>query len=642
MTTPKAQRALYVDLATGQTRVETIAPALIEKLLGGRGIAAKILYDSVPQGADPLSPENVLILSTGALSGTSAPTAGRLCVTTKGAQTGVYLKTSAGGHFAPSLRALGYDYLVFCGASERPVYVWIDRDGVQIRDASSLWGKGVRETTRTLSAEGSGRVEVGCIGLAGENGVRFANVMFSYYCSASRCGAGAVMGSKKLKAIAVDPAGTTISVADPKAFVSAVREAREAIYDDTLARQLYEFGTAADVDFFNDLHLHPAYNFQRSCIDDPEGARRLSGRDWIPSGYLKRRRACAGCIIACHRYTKVGSGPFAASHSGGPQLETVNALGPRCGNTDVELVFRLNELCNDYGLDVSTTGSSIAWLMETYERGLIGEDLLDGVVPTWGSSEAMLALVERIVRRDGIGDLLADGTREAAKRVGGESWKWTACGGKGLEITALELRAAFSYALAFAVNVRGADHLLTETIAEFGGTKEAIAVMNKITGDAEKYCGGSVLEKRAEIVRWHEDIYAVADALGICAFTTTAAYGIDEERAARLFSTATGVTLSAEQVMMAGRRIVTLERCFNMREGLTRAHDRIPWRMMNEVQQDIDPSLDPIVTQAKLDTMLDEYYRLHGWDSETGNPTESTLEALGLSSIVSDGGAQAR
>jgi len=267
--------------------------------------------------------------------------------------------------------------------------------------------------------------------------------------------------------------------------------------------------------------------------------------------------------------------------------------------------------------------------MEPYERGVIGDDLLDGVVPPWGSSEAMLTLVDRIVRRAGIGDLLADGTREAARRVGGESWKWTACGGKGLEITALELRAAFSYALAFAVSVRGADHLLTETIAEFGGTKEAIAVMDKITGDAKAYCGGSVLEKRAEIVRWHEDIYAISDALGICAFSTTATYGIDEELAARLFSTATGIHLSAEEAMMAGRRIVTLERCFNMREGLTRADDRIPWRMMNEVQQDLDPSLDPIVTQQKLDTMLDEYYEARGWDAD-GVVTPETKERLSL------------
>jgi len=628
------QTILHVDLSTGKTWTDSVDSDLLSKLLGGRGVAAKLLYDLVPQGTDPLSPENVLIISAGTLSGTNAPTAGRLCVTTKGAQTGVYLKTSAGGHFAASVRMIGYDYLVFHGASEHPVYVWIDRNGVEIRNATSLWGRGIRETTCRLMAEGSAHVEVGCIGPAAENGVRFANIMFSYYCSASRCGAGAVMGSKRLKAVVVEPLGGAIHVAEPEAFLAEVGKARDAIYRDTLAKQLYDFGTAADVDFFNEMRSHPAYNFKRSYIDDTEGARRLSGRDWVPSGYLKRRRGCSGCIIACHRYTEVDEGPFAGAHSGGPQLETVNALGPRCGNTDVELVFKLNEMCNDLGLDVSTTGSSIAWLMETYERGLIGNDVLDGIVPTWGNREAMLELVNKIAARAGIGDLLGDGTREAAKRVGGESWKWLACGGKGLEITALELRAAFSYALAFAVNVRGADHLLTETIAEFGGTKEAIAVMDKITGDAKAYCGGSILEKRADIVRWHEDIYAISDALGICAFSTTATYGIDEERAARLFGTATGIHLTPEEAMMAGRRIVTLERCFNMREGMSRVNDRIPWRMMNEVQQDLDPSLDPIVTQKKLDTMLDEYYRLHGWDSETGNPTEQTLQLLGLDTLI--------
>ena len=626
------QRILHVDLSARRTWTEPVESGLLEMLLGGRGVAAKLLYELVPERIDPLSEENVLIISTGILNGTNAPTAGRLSVTTKGAQTGIYLKTGAGGHIATALRMLGHDYVVVRGASEEPVYIWIDRNSVEIRDASSLWSKGVRETTRQLCAQGGEHIEVGCIGPAGENGVRFANIIFSYYSSASRCGAGAVMGAKRLKALAVDPSGGRITVAQPEAFRQAVTEARDAIYADTLSKQLYEYGTAADVDFFNELHSSPAFNFKRSFIDDPEGAKRLSGRSWQESGYLKRRRACSGCIIGCHRYTEVGSGPYAGTYSGGPQLETVNSMGPRCGNTDVELVFNLNETCNDLGLDASTTGTVIAWLMETYERGLLDESTLDGITPKWGNSEAMLELVNRISNREGIGDLLADGTRAAAERIGGESYKW-AVQAKGLEITALELRAAYSYALAFAVNVRGPDHLLSETIAEFGGTPEARAVMRKITGD-EKYIGGTVLEKRAEIVRWHEDIYAVTDALGLCAFSTTAAYGIDEPRSAALFEAATGIGMSADMIMKAGRRIVTLERCFNMREGLGRKDDTLPWRMMNELQTDLDHE-DPIISQQKLDTMLDEYYRLHGWDNQTGNPTEQTLQMLGLDSIVS-------
>ncbi len=640
MTIQTVQRAVYINLTTGKTRTETIAPALIEKLLGGRGIAAKILWDLTSPGIDPLGPENVLIFSNGPLVGTHAPTAGRTTVTTKGAQTGVYLKTSFGGHFGTAMRRVGIDYLVIQGVSSTPTYLHIDVSGVDIRRGEKLWGTGVRETTRMLS-DVPEQIEVACIGPAGENLVRYANIVGSYYCSASRCGAGAVMGSKRLKAIAIDPTGGVVTVADPEAFGAVVAEARDALYEDSLALQLFESGTAADVDFFNEMHTHPAYNFRRSTIDDEEGARRLSGRDWLPAGYLKRRRGCSGCLICCHRYTEVGDGPYAGSYSGGPQLETVNALGPRCGNTDVELVFRLNEMCNELGLDVSTTGSTISWLMETFEAGVIGETDMDGLRPAWGDAASMLELVRRIAYREGVGDLLADGTKLAAKRVGGDSWKWTMHGGKGLEITAVELRAAYSYALAYAVNVRGADHLLTETIAEFGGTRESRALMDRITGDASRYCGGSVLEKRAEIVRWHEDIYAVTDALGLCAFSTTAAYAIDEDRAARLFSSAAGISLTAGSLMEAGRRIVTLERCFNMREGLGRAQDTLPWRMMNELQTDIDAKCDPIISQTKLDTMLNEYYRLHGWDPETGNPTETTLKTLGLLPLLS-GGARAR
>jgi aldehyde:ferredoxin oxidoreductase len=284
------------------------------------------------------------------------------------------------------------------------------------------------------------------------------------------------------------------------------------------------------------------------------------------------------------------------------------------------------------GLDASSTGTVIAWLMETYEKGLLRDEDLSGVKPDWGNEGAMVEILHKIVRRDGVGGLLADGTRAAAERVGCDSHQW-AVQAKGLEITALELRAAYSYALAFAVNSRGPDHLLSETIAEFGGTPEARAVMRKITGN-EKYIGGTVLEKRAEIVRWHEDIYAVSDSLGLCVFTTTAAYGIDEETSALLFQHATGIEMTPEGIMEAGRRIVTLERCFNMREGLGRKDDILPWRFMHEYQEDLESVEDPILSQEKLDSMLDEYYRLHGWDRESGRPTEATLRRLGLGFVV--------
>ncbi len=633
------QRVLHVDLLRRDSWVEVVGRDVIEKLLGGRGIAAKLLYELVPQGADPMGPLNVLIFSAGTLVGTNAPTAGRMTVTTKGAQTGIYTKTSVGGHFGAAMRMAGLDHLVVHGTSELPVYLWIDSRGVEVRDARHVWGKGVRETTRILlDAVGDG-CEACCIGPAGENGVRFANIMFSYYNSASRCGVGAVMGSKRLKAIVVDASHGQISVANSEAFARQVAEARDVIYGDTLSRQLFEFGTAADVDFFNELRASPAYNFQRSHMDDEEGVRRLSGRSWEPAGYLTHRRACSACILGCHRYTEIGVGRYSGTYSGGPQLETVNAFGPRCGNSDVELVFKLNERCNDMGLDASTTGTAIAWLMECWQRHAIDSKSVGDMTPEWGNEEAMLKVVDLIVRREGVGDLLADGTRAAAMRLGGETLQW-AMQAKGLEVTAVELRAAYSYALAFAVSVRGPDHLLTETMAEFGGTPEARALMRRITG-GDQYVGGTILEKRAEIVRWHEDIYAVSDALGLCAFATTATYGIDESRAAALFEASTGIPMGRDQVMRAGHRIVTLERCFNMREGLGRQDDTIPPRFMQEIQPDLQGQNDPlgrhhepIVRPEQLGRMLDEYYALHGWDPVSGNPTLECIRALDLDFVA--------
>lgn len=635
------QVALHVDLTVGTTWREDIGTELVKSLLGGRGIGAKMLWDVAVKGIDPLSPENVLVFAAGTLTGTNAPCASRTSVMTKGALTGVFLKTNAGGHFGVALRMAGYDYLVVHGAAQRPVYLTISRDRVELRDAEMLWGRGVRDTTRSLQEELGRDVEVGCIGPAGESRVKFASIMFSYYCAAGRGGSGAVMGAKNLKAIAVDGTGGAVRVARPEEFRAAVTRARDAVYADTLAKQLYSFGTAADVDFFNELHASPAFNWQRSFIDDPEGAKRLGGRSWPERGYLRRRRGCSACTIGCHRFTEVDQGPYAGTYSGGPQLETVNAASIRCGHTNVELVLKYNELCNDMGLDTSSTGSAIAWIMETYDRGLLTEKDLGAIRPTWGSEEAILSLVHAIVRREGIGALLAEGTHYASRQVGGDSWKWT-MQVKGMEPTALELRGAYGYALAFAVNSRGPDHLLTETIAEFGGTPEARAVIKKITG-SEKYASGILTEKRAEIVRWHEDIYAVSDALGLCAFTTTATYGIDEEKCAALFSAATGIPIAAEEIMKAGRRIVTLERCFNMREGLGRKDDTLPYRFTHEVQADLqgqkDPLgrlHDPIVRPEQLDQMLDEYYASHGWDGKTGCPTRETLAELDLGFVADE------
>jgi len=625
------QVILHVDLGNERTWVEKVKDESIRCLLGGRGIGDELLWRYLEPQADPLEPRNVLIFSTGVLQGTNAPTAGRTTILTKSPLSGFYLKTGAGGHFGAALRMAGYDHIIFHDSSSSPVYLWISREKVELRDAGELWGKGVRETNRLLQGQCAHPLEVACIGPAGENTVKYANIMLSYYHSASRGGAGAVMGSKRLKAIVVDRHRGVVRVAHPHKFREVVKLARENIYNDTMTKNLYLYGTAGDVTVFNDMHHLSSFNWRQSHVEE-EAAQTLGGRSWEEAGYLKRRRGCSGCIINCHRYTAVDTGKYAGSYSGGPQLSTVGRVGPNCGIANVEAVFKFNELCDDLGLDSVSTGSSIAWLMETYEKGLITDEDLDGLKPDWGNEEAALKLIRMIAHREGIGDLLAEETKIASEKIGGESWKW-AVQSKGMSPTGVEMRGAFSYALAFAVNPRGPDHLHTETMAEFGSTPEARAVIKKITGD-EKYAVPDILDKRAEIVRWHEDIYAATDALGVCAFATTCAYGIDEEILAQLFQSATGFPITADCIMEAGRRMMNLERCINVREGLTRQDDTLPWRIMNEYNYDLLGVEDPIVSKEKLDMLLDQYYTLHGWDNETGRPVAGTLKKLGLEFVL--------
>lgn len=620
---------LHVDLDSGELWRDEVDEMTVAKFLGGRGIAAKLLWEGIRKGIDPLGKENILIFAPGVLTGTHAPSSGRMTAATKGPATGLYLKSSVGGHFGIALKMAGWDYVIVHGISNKPVYLWINGPEVALKDATHLWGKGVKETARILQSEHPG-AEVACIGPAGENLVKFAAIMVSYYSAAARGGIGAVMGSKKLKAVVVNGREGRVQVANPRGFDKVVSEARNALYADRLNPDLHAYGTARDIDLVSKLHLLPSYNFKRSSI---EGAEPLSGRFWTKAGYLKRISGCGACAVTCHRFTMVDQGKHAGTYSGGPEYETATALGSNCGVTDIEAVMRANELCNDLGLDTISTGAVIAWAMECYERGILSLDDTGGIELKWGSGDSLVQLIEMIAYRRGLGDVLAEGTKRASEKVGGDSWKW-AMQAKGLEHSMVETRGAYSYALAFAVNPRGPDHLHTECYAEFGATPEAVKTIKRITGD-ERYARPDIPEKRAEIVKWHEDMYAVTDALGLCAFATTAAYGIDEEKAAKLFQYATGIEMTADEIMEAGERILTLERCFNIREGLTRADDRLPWRIMNEYQEDLKRRrAEPIITREQLDIWLDEYYQLHGWDKETGRPTPERLRKLGLEFVL--------
>lgn len=621
-------RILHVDLSTGRIWVERLTLDMIRRYLGSRGVNAATLWKSLKPGTDPLGPDNVLIFGTGTLTGTRAPSSGRTTVTTKSPATGLYLKTSAGGKWGAALKFAGYDNLVVHGRASQPVYIDIDQDQVQILPAHHLWGLDVRETTQALqAAAGERKIEVTCIGPAGENLVKMAAIMMSTYSAAGRGGAGAVMGSKNLKAIAVS-GRRRVGIHDKDRFKNWTDQVREGLANAPSVKQKTLYGTSGSLAALNELRILPTRNFQGGYFEE---AYKLSGQYLVEAGYLKRRLSCYSCSIACHRYTEVDEGTYAGSQSGGPEYETLAAFGAGCGISDTEVVLRANELCNLFGLDTISTASVIQWLIESNERGVLSEAQRDGLDPVWGNGEAVLELIQRIAFRQGVGDLLAEGVRAAASEIGRGTEKW-AVEAKGLEQSRVETRSAKAYALAFAVNPRGPDHLHSQPIAEFGIRPLGVDLIERITGSRE-YANPYMTEKRAEIVVYHEDWYAAVDSLGFCSFPTTADFVISPEIMAGFMSAAVGADITEDEMLHAGRRIVTLEKCFNVREGATRADDRLPWRLMHEESPDREGAIN---SPEELNKMLDEYYTLHGWDLETSWPTRETLESLDLSSVADE------
>jgi aldehyde:ferredoxin oxidoreductase len=611
-----AGRLLDVNLSSSTIHERVLPESLVKTYIGGRGVNAKLLYDMLSSDVDPLSPKNVLIIGSGALTCTTAPSSGRITVTCKSPATNLYLKSSVGGHVGSELKFAGYDFLIIRGAAEKPQILVVRDREVELQDASHLWGMGVKETNQTIKKDLSDiGVKVACIGPAGESLVPFGSIMFSVYHAAARGGAGAVMGSKNLKAIAVRGTGE-ITIANPTKFAELSQILRTAFRDDMNGRKYFLFGTGT-------FDSGPAYNFLREPLESSDI---VSGPYLLRKHYLKRHIGCFGCTQSCHRYTEIDSGPYEGTYTLGPEYETFSALGAGIGIIDPETVIKINDVVGDLGMDSISTGVTLEWAMESFEKGVLNKEDTDGLELNFGNDEAVLEVIPKIARREGrIGQLLSLGLKRASAKLGKESYKWAMVNSKGLEQSKVDTRIVKSYALAFAVNPRGPDHLHTECMAAWGGSGAARGLIERITGKHWPEAAASY----PEIVKWHEQIYAASDSIGFCAFTCTAGHAILEREMAELYSLATGYNVSAEKLMDIGERIVTLERCFNIREGADRKLDNLPWRMMNEPVS--WGKLRGMVSSKEwLDEMLDQYYTLHGWDIKTGSPKKESLQALGL------------
>jgi len=617
---------VHINLSTRTIEKHTLSPRLFEDYLGGRGIGVRLLIDSVDPDVDPLSPQNVVIICAGTLTGTFAPGAARLTVTAKSVETGIYCKSSVGGHFAPELKFAGYDALKITGASSKPVYISIQNESIQICDAQHLWGKDVRLTNRILKAElEDAKTNILAIGPAGENLVAYSGIAASVYRQAARGGLGAIFGSKKLKAIAVR--GTIpLRVADPKRFQQVALTAREQVRNDQdRFYRYFLFGTNRGVVGANQSGANSVKNFQTTYL--PEAYK--TGGEYIREKYLIRENGCGSCVLTCGRSYEIEHGPYAGTYSEGPEWEAGSCFGARLFNNDPEIMLKANEISNINGLDLLSATGVIAFAMECYQRGLLTNKQTEGLQIEWGNGPVVLELLEKIIKREGIGELLSKPILEICKEIGQGSEQY-AMQIKGLPLSSVELRSTVPYALAFAVNPRGGDHLHTEIMCQFGSTLEHSKIANRITGTSR---GTDPLfyEGKAKLVTYHEEVCCASDCLGVCFMHTLSSHRVTPELLAEMFQAATGISMDVQKLRRAGERVINLERMFNVHQGLGRADDTLPSRFFEEIPG--GPGKGRKINRKRFDQLLQEFYHLRGW-SANGIPTEKRLKMLGLDDLL--------
>jgi len=619
-------KILRADLSECKITKEPLRKDMAKSYIGCTGYAVRILWEELKPGIDPLGPENKVVFSTGPLTGTLCPGSGSYEICFKSPLTGIWAEARSGGVFGPKMKFSGFDFIVLEGKSEEPVYLWVCDGEAEIRDAKHLWGKTVSEVTDIILKEiDSPEASVACIGPAGEKLVKAAAVVNDYYRVAARCSPGAVLGSKNLEAVAVQ--GTKdILVAEPERFTEAVIRAEEVALKNPFREFWKALGTPGLLELNNAAGSLPTKHGYTTYFDSAD---KISGAT-LNSKYLVKREACFGCPFGCGRLTEVKHGPYSVPPHGGPEYETMCMLGSFCSHDNLEAIIKANYLCNNYGLDTISVGNVIAFTMECYERGLLTASDIGGKLE-WGDSEGILALIEKIARREGIGDMLAEGVRSAAIKIG-KGASELAMQIKGLEVPAKDPRGeARTMALQFALAPRGACHMHPNWPSAWDSSKfdDGLKPFG-LPPPADKFAETGVGKGLAyKLMSLHGTICEI---MGTCIFYVWGFEGscLTPKNYAEIFSTLTGWHMDQFELMKAAERVWNLKRCFNVREGISREEDRLPKRFFEPV------ATGPAKGQAvkNLDGMLDEYYESSGWDTGTGVPTRKKLEELGLQDIA--------
>ncbi|MCK5628234.1 aldehyde ferredoxin oxidoreductase family protein [Candidatus Bathyarchaeota archaeon] len=605
-----AGRILRVDLTTGKVSTEPLSEEMAKQYIGGIGLGIRLLMDNSKKGTDPFSPDNPLIFATGPLSGTMGPTAGNgYAVVSKSPATMGVGEGKAHGFFGPDLKRAGYDAVIITGKADKLKYLWIDDDSVQLMDAEHLSGKSPYATDVAIREElGDYYIRVSAIGEAGEKLCRFAAIINDEFRAIGRTGMGAVMGSKNLKAVAVR--GTNdVNVADLEGFTEFVKMIHERMKGPATTKYK-TLGTPANVLVLNALQALATRNFSQATF---EGAEKVSG-EYFNEHYVKKIVGCATCGMRCDHIAVVPEGPYKGSTSR-LEFECLWSLGPLCGVDRLDAIIEAMRLANHYGMDGISVGVVVAFAMDLYENGIITKEQADGLDLSFGNGDAVVELVKRIGKREGwLGDVLAEGTKRAAEKIGKGAEKY-ACHIKGLELPGYDLRSLKTAALGFSISFRGACHLRSG------------AYSPDVKGKVDRF---KIEKGRGKIIAKNGDLYNAIDSLIVCKFSRGTYYKAEEELA-QYYTLATGIPMTAEELMKDGDRIENLARLFNVREGVgTRAYDTLPYKITNVPIPDEGAAKGQYVNDKEFQLGLDDYYSVRGWTKD-GIPTVEKLKELNLS-----------
>jgi aldehyde:ferredoxin oxidoreductase len=609
-----AGQILRLDLSAGTQRIEPLDDADVRQYLLGSGLAAKIFYEEMDPALDPLDPASPLLAFAGLLTGTYSPTGCRSTWCGRSPLTGIWNEANMGGHWGAELRFSGFDGVVITGRAPEPVYLWIHEGHAEARPAGHLWGLDHFETVERIREETDPKAQIACIGPAGENLVRFANVMQGgqdHARTAGRGGMGAFLGSKNLKAIVVRGTAKP-TYPDQAAFRSFVRDINPFIKGNSVG--MSQLGTAGGVpatELTGDL---PLKNWTLGNWKDE--AARVSGQR-IAETIFERHTHCFACPIGCGKNINIEDGPYAGVRGHGPEYETLAGFGGNCQCDDLNAISRMNDLCNRYGMDTITTSSVVAFAMEAYEKGLLTQQDMGGIDLVWGDAEAMIAAIHAIARREGAGALLADGVRAFAGRLGPKAEAF-AVHVKGMELPYHDPRAFVDMAANYATAVRGACHL--ESLAYwmgYGLRFDVYGWYNPQDYDPHDSAG------KGQVAVDFQNYMSVYNPLGICKFIAKGK--IEPQHIADLINAAAGWDWTADDVLRTGERLFNLKRLVNLRLGVTAADDTLPQRLLTEPR----PTGGAAGVLPDLDAMLAEYYRLRDWTPE-GAPSAGRLQTLGL------------